>query len=94
MSDPAKLSDFQLIFGNIISIVTEIAIFAVFIMLLIGGFKYLTSGSDSKALDSAKGTLTNAVIGLVALIGVWLALRFIGVVTGVDVTTFRMIINP
>lgn len=36
-----------------------------FVYLLFGSFKYLTSGGDEKAIDSAKHTITAALIGLV-----------------------------
>jgi len=49
-----------------------------FVMLLVGGFKYIASGSDPKSLDSAKGTLTFAFIGLILLFSAWVILNIIG----------------
>jgi len=49
-----------------------------FVMLLVGGFKYIISGSDAKSLDSAKGTLTFAFIGLIVLFSAWVILNIIG----------------
>jgi|GEM_PF-1460481 len=49
-----------------------------FVMLLVGGFKYVTSGGDMKSLDSAKGTLTFAFVGIAFLIASWLILSLIG----------------
>ena len=46
---------------NILSIV--IGVGAV-IMIMIGGFKYITSGGDSSRVSSAKDTILYAVIGL------------------------------
>jgi len=47
---------------NIFSIV--VGIVAV-IMIIVGGFKYITSGGDSGNITSAKNTIVYAVIGLV-----------------------------
>lgn len=47
---------------NIFSIV--VGIVAV-IMIIVGGFKYITSGGDSGNISSAKNTIVYAVIGLV-----------------------------
>lgn len=47
---------------NIFSIV--IGIVAV-IMIMVGGFKYITSGGDTSNITSAKHTIVYAVIGLV-----------------------------
>ena len=47
---------------NIFSIV--VGIVAV-IMIVVGGFKYITSGGDSGNITSAKNTIVYAVIGLV-----------------------------
>ena len=91
MNDPAQLKDLEVIFARILNVAAGFAILAVFIMLLVGGFKYLTSGGDPKATESAKNTLTYAIFGLIALIGIWLLLRFVKVFTGVDVTQFTII---
>ena len=47
---------------NVFSIV--VGIVAV-IMIIVGGFKYITSGGDSGNITSAKNTIVYAVIGLV-----------------------------
>ncbi len=87
---PAKLTDLETVFGNIVGFVTGLAVVVVFIMLVFGAFKFITSGGDAKATDSAKNTITYAIFGLIALIGIWLILRFIEVFTGVKVTEFKI----
>jgi len=57
-------------------------------MLIVGGFKYLTSGGDQKATASAQQTLTFAVVGLVLLVLAFLVFRLIEQFTGVNVTNF------
>ncbi len=47
---------------NLLSVI--VGILAV-IMIMVGGFRYVTSGGDSSSLSSAKNTIIYAVIGLV-----------------------------
>ena len=90
MRDPAEIRDLEDIFKTVFNHAVRFAGLAVFIMLLIGGFKYLTSGDDPEAAKAAKNTLTYAVLGLAFLLGGWLILLFIKEFTGVDVTTFEI----
>ncbi len=57
-----RIQDIVTIVINIFSIV--VGIVAV-IMIIVGGFKYITSGGDSGNITSAKNTIVYAVIGLV-----------------------------
>lgn len=85
---PATLKDLEAVFIRIVQAAVELALVVFFIMLLYGGFKYLTSGGEPKNIEAAQKTLTNAILGIVLLIGIWLILRFITVFTGIDVTKF------
>lgn len=80
----------ETIFGNVVSAVLALAGIVLFVMFLVGGFRWLTSGGDPKAVEQARGTLSHAIAGLVILLLGFLLLRFISVITGVDVTIFRV----
>ncbi len=63
--------------GDIISFVIPyifvLAGLGLFIFLIIGGFQLMTSGGDPKAMQSAKGKITNAVIGFIIIfVSYWL----------------------
>lgn len=47
------------------------------IMLIIGGFKYITSNGDSNQIHSAKNTILYAIIGLVVAILGQLIVRYV-----------------
>lgn len=47
------------------------------IMLIYGGFRYVTSGGDSSAVTSAKNTILYAVIGIVVAVLAWTIVRFV-----------------
>ena len=67
---------------------------AVFLMLIAGGFKYLTAGGDPKKAESAQKTITYAIFGLALLIGGFFILLFIEKFTGVEVTKFSISPTP
>jgi hypothetical protein len=90
---PASLSDLEVLFQRVISIALGLGGIVLFVMLVVGGFKYLTSGGDPKAVESAQKTLTSAILGLVLLLSAYLILKLIGNFTGIDLTTFRVSIN-
>lgn len=86
----ASLKGFECVFRNIVTVVTEFALLALFIMLLVGGFKYMTAGGDPKAIGAAQSTLTTAILGVFLLVVIWLILLFIQNFTGVPVTQFNI----
>lgn len=84
----AELGYLECLFGRIVSVVLGFGGIALFIMLLIGGFRYLTSRGDPKALDSAQKTITSAIAGLILIAVSYIFLRFVGAITGADVFNF------
>lgn len=90
MQDTAPpLSDLSTYFGNILEAMIPLIGLLAFIMILIGGFKILTSAGDPKGLAGGKQTLGLAIAGIVLAILSWLILLFIKNVTGVNVTQFK-----
>jgi len=89
--DVVTLKGLECIFSRILNIVVQLAGLAVFIMLLVGGWQFLTSGGEKQAVAKARGTLTYAILGLVLLIASWFIMRFISAFTNVDVTNFVVV---
>ncbi|MEI6690696.1 MAG: pilin [bacterium] len=89
-NDAAKLSDIGTYFGNILTAMMPLLGMIAFIMLLVGGFKIMTAGGDTKAAQSGKDTLTYAVIGIVLSLVAWLVLAIIENLTGAKVTQFKL----
>ena len=86
VNDPAQISDIVFVLENIIKLLAPAAAIALFIMLLVAGFQFLTSGGDPKAVAAARTTLTYAIIGIILVAAVWLILLLIRTVTQVDLT--------
>ncbi len=87
---PAVLQDLEVVFSKIVEIVLVVAGIALFIMLIMGGLKFITSGGDPKAIEGAKKTLTYAIGGIVLIALSFLILKFISTFTGVDITQFTI----
>lgn len=88
--DVATIQGLECLFVNIVRVLTPIAGLLLFIMLIIGSFKYLTSGGDPKKTQSAQQTFTWAIAGIVIFFGIWFVLQLIKTITGVDVTIFEI----
>ena len=93
--EPAKISDLETVFSNIVGVLMAGGAITLFILLLSSGFKYLTSAGDPKAVEGAKKTLTYAIGGFVTLAFSYLILRLIGMFTGTDsiITNFTIFKN-
>jgi len=65
------------IFGNFLNLATGIFLLALFIMLVIGAFNYLTSFGNPEKVKKAQGTLKFAFIGLILFFGSYLILNII-----------------
>lgn len=69
--------------GNIIFWLLLLAGVTALILIIISGFKFVTSGGDPKQAEGARKTLTYAVIGLVLVLISFGIVRVIGQITGV-----------
>ena len=91
VKDAAELSDLGGIFENVVSAALAFAAIALFVMLIVGGFRYITAGGDPKGVEGARKTLTYAIAGMVLIALSFLILRFIETFTGANVTEFNII---
>jgi drug/metabolite transporter (DMT)-like permease len=86
----AQFKALEPIFRNILSLAMIAGALVCFVMLVAGGFRFMTSGGDPKKTAAAGATITYAVLGLVMFIGAWFIMKFIREFTGVDVTVFEI----
>ena len=86
------IADLEVVFQNLVKVLLSAGAFGLFIMLLIGGFKLLNSGSDAKAAETAKKTITYAISGFVLLAFSYMILVLLGTVTGTKdaITNFKI----
>jgi len=77
IGDVPTLKCLENIFGNLLNLATGIFLLALFIMLVIGAFNYLTSFGNPEKIKKAQGTLKFAFIGLILFLGSYLILNII-----------------
>lgn len=80
----------EAVFANIVSVSVTLAGITLFIMLIIGSFRYLISGGDPKATETAQKTITYAFWGIILLISSYLILRLISNFTGISLLKFEI----
>lgn len=68
-------------FGSVVSKGINVFLFVIgalsVIMIVYGGFKYVTSGGESSALTSAKNTILYAIVGLVVALLAYVIVSFV-----------------
>lgn len=89
-SGAATLVGLEDVFQNVVAVVLGFAGIALFIMLIVGGYKWITAGGDPKGVEEAKKTLTYAIGGLVLIALALLIIRFIHEFTGASVMDFKI----
>jgi hypothetical protein len=89
IGDVATIRGISCLISNMLSASLSLLGLLFFLMLLVGGFKYLTSGGDPKGVDSAKGTITAALVAIFLVIIGWFGLRLIAEITGIDILNLR-----
>lgn len=87
---PAGLNELEQVIGNIISVIVGLGFIAMLVLLIMAGFKYLTSGGEPKAIQAAHHTLAWAILGVLLMIIAWILLQLIQAFTGIDVTVFNI----
>lgn len=78
----------QGIFVNAISLIvgflTAVAIIWFIFQFILGAIGWISAGGDTKALDAAKGKITNAIGGIVIVIIAMVIISAIGAILGID----------
>jgi magnesium-transporting ATPase (P-type) len=63
--------------AKIINILSSLVAVVAVIMIIVGGFRYVTSGGESSKVESAKSTIFNAIVGLVIAVFAQVIVRFV-----------------
>jgi hypothetical protein len=61
----------------VLMFILSIAFIVAVIFLVIGGFRYITSQGNEEGIEKAKGTITNAIIGIVVIVLAWIILTIV-----------------
>jgi len=74
----AGITDIPSLIGAIFNAVLAIVGALAFLLLVLGGVQYMSSGGDKIAVEQARGRITAAIVGLVIVLGAYLVINFIG----------------
>ncbi len=85
-----EISDIEEVFTSIVTVSGILLILGFFVMMIMGGMKFLLSGGDPKAIQAAKGTITWAIAGLAFFALSFTILLLIEAFTGVQVRVFKL----
>ena len=82
------------LFDNLINLALFAGGLLFFINLLIGGFQWISSGGDEKALIAARGRISNALIGLIIIVSAFSIVLIIETVLGIRIVSGFCIQGP
>jgi hypothetical protein len=87
LQNMSGLEYLQKMLPNIIGLIFIVGIIIFFFMLLMGAVQWISSGGDKGKLESARGRLTSAIIGIVILLSVFAIMQLIQTFFGVSILT-------
>ena len=76
-NDAQNGSSLDSIITNIINIFSVIVGVVAVIMIIVGGFRYITSGGESAGVTGAKNTILYAVVGLIVVALAQIIVKFV-----------------
>ena len=90
---PNTLADIEIVIKNLLGSAASLIGLAIFVMLVVGAFQYITSGADQKAVEKSRTVFTFALMGGAAVIILWLVFSFLKQFTGIDLLKFNICIT-
>ena len=81
----------ELFITNLITLALSIGGLYFFVMLIMGGYAYITAGSDKEGVQKATTKIKNALIGIAILLSIYTIMWVVEAVFGVSV---RNIVIP
>lgn len=80
VSGVATLKCLEVVFQNLLFMASTLVLLVLFLMIIIGAFKYITAGGDAEKVAGAQNTLKYALMGTMLFVGSYLILNIIQVV--------------
>lgn len=87
ISGVATIQGFGCLVANVLSVTLTIIGLVGFIMMIVGSMKWLLSGGNTQNVESARKTMTWAVVGLGVALSSFVIINLIAQFTGVNVIT-------
>ncbi|PIY79612.1 MAG: hypothetical protein COY81_01615 [Candidatus Pacebacteria bacterium CG_4_10_14_0_8_um_filter_43_12] len=84
-NDVATIQGFQCLIANVFSIIITVIGLAGFVMFIWGAFQWMLSGNNTKGVETAKQSMTYAIIGIVVALSGFIIINLIAEFTGVNI---------
>lgn len=72
--------------SNVVSVAFILGAVATFVLLVVGGLNWLTSGGDKGKIETAQKMISNAIIGLAIVAASWAIYTTVIYFFGIDLT--------
>ncbi|HBC72416.1 MAG: hypothetical protein UX91_C0001G0120 [Candidatus Amesbacteria bacterium GW2011_GWB1_47_19] len=89
---PARITGLETVFSRVLASLLTLVATASLIMLIIGGFQFLSAGANKESAARAQSTITYSVLGLMVSLSAWIILSLAGKFLGVNFTNFSICI--
>lgn len=83
----SPISFFSKILSNLITLGFIIGSIIFFVMLILGGIQWISSGGDKQGLEAARGRISNALIGIVILFSAFAVFTLLETFFGIKILT-------
>ncbi|MFC1625588.1 hypothetical protein ACFL1Q_00900 [Patescibacteria group bacterium] len=87
LSSRGGITFFQKILPNLISLAFIIAVLIFFFVLIIAAIQWISSGGDKTAMESARGRITSALVGIVILLSSFALIKIVEAFFGINILT-------
>lgn len=67
----------EIVYGNILFMASFFIVLVLFVMFVVGAFRYLTSFGNAEQVKKAQGTLRYALVGFILFVSAYLILNII-----------------
>lgn len=86
-SGVATIQGLECLIANVFTVFLSLIGLAAFAMFIVASMTWMLSGTSPDKINTAKSTMTNAVIGIVIALSAFIVINLLATFTGVDVIT-------
>lgn len=85
-----KAENFGKILSNLITLFLIVAVVVALFFLIYGGIRWIVSGGDKTAVETARNTIIAAIVGLVIALLAFFILNFVGNLFNISLTNLTL----
>ncbi len=89
-ADVPTIQGLECLFFNFLQVIVAVGGLVFFVMFIKGGFSFMLSQGDPKALAGIQQSLLTTLIGIVGIIGAFILLNTLSTITGLNLLKFEI----